>query len=377
MLKLGTASQAHTGRNIIVLVVGAVGFWFAHIILFPFIGSDYFYGFRGTAELIYQEGRALYTADGPQYGQPPWFLPILWLTLHVPLTYGQAFISTITLVGIILAVQAILNTGVELPIRYQALAVFNLHTLDLVIRGNVDGIAVLGFALVWQAYKHRIAWLIGIGFWLISIKPIHYVLFGLLILWGVRRWTWREKITIVAPLGVTYLVTSVIMGWDWIIRYVTFNTSGELDLFEDYETSLWKIIELLSLPSLTTSVLTVLAFGLGCLFVVTRRRVGRGDVVLVLGLNIVFAPYVIGSHYVVLAPVLTWLMLKHRAFGLFWLITLTPLQRYDYGFQYMWLDSLYAIAILIATAWIYFASPKQQTLETHDHDNTGLPTPPL
>jgi hypothetical protein len=330
-------------------------FFIAHITLFPFVGSDYFFHFHGTAEVIFREGAPLYNEKigGPQFGQPPWLLPIIGLGLFVPLEYGQAFLTTFTLVAMIFAVQSILAKTTELSPLYQAIAIINLHTIDLIVRGNVDGFAVLGFALVWWAYKQRRAWLIGVGFWLIAIKPLHFVLFGLAILWGARKWSWREKLWIFAPVVVSYLISAVFLGMGWGLRFVQYN-AFEHELYDVFETSLWKIVDVLGLPAITTAILTISAFILGIVFIVTRKTIDRDEIAVLMAVNVVFAPYIIGSHYVVLAPVFAWLMLRHRAFALLWFLTLTPLLRTDGQFRNLWLDSFYAIAVMIAVLITYF-----------------------
>ncbi|MEL6273140.1 MAG: hypothetical protein AAFR22_25265, partial [Chloroflexota bacterium] len=339
--------QTHTSRNLMILAISAVVFYIAHITLFPFFGSDYYNHFYLTAEAVFQEGAPLYGGENTsQYGQPPWLLPILWVGLQLPLPVGQAFLTTLTLVSIILAVQAVLNKTTELSLLYQAIAIFNLHTMDLVLRGNVDGFAVLGFAMVWWAYKRRMAWLIGIGFWFVSIKPIHFVLFGLAMLWGARAWTWREKLWIIAPVAVSYVISALFLGPLWGVRFVRYN-AFEHELYDVFETSLWKVVDVIGLPGVTTPILTITGFVLGIVFIVTRTAITRNEIAVLLAMNVVFAPYVIGSHYVVLAPVLAWLMLRHRAFALLWFFTLTPLLRTDGLFRNLWIDSFYAIAMLI------------------------------
>ncbi|MEM6282654.1 MAG: hypothetical protein AAF787_10715 [Chloroflexota bacterium] len=44
--------QTRTTRNLMILAIGAVVFYIAHIVFFPFFGSDYLFHFHGTADVV-------------------------------------------------------------------------------------------------------------------------------------------------------------------------------------------------------------------------------------------------------------------------------------------------------------------------------------
>jgi hypothetical protein len=332
----------------------AIGLWFP-------IGSDYYLFYRAKPLELFAGTANLYDGTGVNYGLPPWTVPVFGLTALLPLKFGQAVVITITLAALIVACLAFKHDDETLPPVYLVLVVVNVHTFDLILRANIDGFALMGLALTWLGYKRERPLLIGVGFWLISFKPIHLMLYSLLVLWGIRSWSWRSWVWVITPLGLSIMASTAFLGPAWLIEFVHYNAVTKSP-FVELQTSLWRLTDIAGLPSGSAMVLTGIAFAIGLGFIVTRRQVNRWAAILMLTLNSFFSPYSMGYHYVVHAPVLYTLMLRDRRFAFMWLLTLIPLLRLT-PYYHPWMDSLYVLGLLISAVYVYWHSPEPEQAE--------------
>ena len=66
-------------------------------------------------------------------------------------------------------------------------AVLTLHTFDLILRGNLEGLLLWGLGLSWLGVKEKKPLRLGLGLLLLSIKPINVLLVIAALLWVIRR----------------------------------------------------------------------------------------------------------------------------------------------------------------------------------------------
>ena len=315
------------------------------------VGPDYFYTFRPLAEAFFKGETRLFDASSPGYFNAPWAIFLIAPTLLLPLKYGQAVISMVSVVGLLLAIHVLVRFSGQ-PKSWAILAAIvlaaaNLYTFDLAIRGNVDGFLLLGLGLGWLGVSQRQPWLLGLGLWLLSIKPVNVVLPALVCLWATRRWSRQEKLVYLAPLGLTVLVSLPVFGFDWPGRYLYFMSDNQPLVY--LQTSWWRAFAFFKLPAylaLWAALPVLAAFGR-----VFSRYAGieRQERLLALAIatNLVISPYTLGSHYTLLAPVFVLAAARHKALLGLWLLTLTPMVRAVWGFEWAWIDIFYPTALMI------------------------------
>lgn len=340
----------------IVLVLA----YFLIVHTFP-ITTDYYYYYGYIPNKIMIGEYQLYDPD-IIFGLLPWIIPFLALISQLPLIYGQSILTLLNAIGLVLGAKTFAQKSIDEQQRFYwwLLPIFTLHSFDLLIRTNLDGLVLLGITLVWIGLQRRRPLIMGVGMWLLTIKPFHLILFAVWILWGVRRWKPKELLLVIAPVGISFIASTVILGFQWIPNYISLmlmDASGEVDIMPTYlQTSLWRFLEYVGLPSDWGLSIMILSYIVGFAFVFTRKHVEANAIGIVIGLPIVFSTYAMGYHYVLLIPAFVILLQHHRNYAAIWLLTLTPLLRLYWSFNYVWLDSLYALTILICSIYLYYFS---------------------
>jgi hypothetical protein len=180
----------------------------------------------------------------------------------MPKCNGVQFIGLLTS---ILAV--VVEENDKLNLLVVALALSNLYTFALFVRGNIDGILVFGIGLGWLGARRKNPLLLSIGLWLLSIKPINTVLMIPVLMKAVWDWSSRDKLLTVSPLAVTLVLSFPIFGFNWPIRYIhaisenppltylqtslfseepRVESYGTVVVFEDLYGNKWDLLELKS-----------------------------------------------------------------------------------------------------------------------------------
>jgi len=321
------------------------------------LGPDYYFVFRPITKLFLQADTRLYDQNSLGFYNPPWAIWLFIPTVFLPLNYGQALLLTASLAGLMFAVWVV-DRHNKLFWLVKGLAVANLHTFDLLIRGNVDGFVVLGVGLGWLGIEKRKPWLLGIGIWFLSLKPMNVILVILVFIKLVRKWSLNEKIQTALPLTFSLGISFFILGFDWPVRYV--EMVGQNPPLMYLQTSFWRMLAFLGIERIWALVLFgVVVIGFGIL-VWWLPQVDQRILALAIAMNLVFSPYTLGSHYVLLAPVFVILGKEHKRFALLWFLTLTPLLRLWWGFAWAWVDIVYPTALMLAAGYIVV---KQYTFE--------------
>lgn len=314
------------------------------------VGSDYYYTFRPVAEAWLSGDLQLYQEDGYAYLNAPWGVMLAAPTLLFEPRIGAAMLSAATVVALVgsLAVNVGSRRLGAAGAVFVVLAVANLHTFDLLIRGNIDAILVVGVAVSLQGLRLRKPALVGIGLWCLTIKPLNVILCIGAILWLVRRWNRRELAVAVLPSLGTFVASLLLLGWDWPLRYAHYIAIEPPLTY--LQTSMWRAFEFFGLPP---SSCVLLAAPILMTFFVAASRYGRRRPEELIGLavttNMLITPYALGSHYVLLAPVYVTAAMGTPWLASLWGLTLTPLLRLAGGFGMSWVDIIYPAALFLVS----------------------------
>jgi hypothetical protein len=350
----------------LILVVLVV--FFLLVTFWP-IGSDYFHAFRKIPQRFYGGETQLFDNNSRGYFNPPWSIFIILPTIFLPLRYGQAVLLLFSLFGILISIIAV-KVDNKNNLLIFTLALANLHTFDLLIRGNIDGLVALGIGLAWIGINRKSTAFLGAGLWLASIKPINVILPILLFIRASWHWSLREKILVVLPLIVTFALSFSIFGNNWPIRYINAIIANPPKTY--LQTSLWRGFENFNLQKDIALWLFLFIMIVFSLTLIKVKNVNKLTLVFSISLNIVFSPYTLGSHYVLLASAFVVLAQDNKLFLATWLLTFLPLTRLIWGFQVAWLDILYPISLLIGSGYLLVRDYKRD--KTGSQRSIMIPT---
>lgn len=305
---------------------------------FP-LGDDYVLFFRPAAESYFIERDSL-LFDEQTRGlfNAPWLIFLLPPLLLLPFEYGQVYLSLVSLFSVVFAVHVMREK--RLSLLALLLPVVNMFTVDLIIRGNVDGFNLIGLALGYIGYKRHRPWLLALGFFLLSTKPVNVLLPVIFIVWMIRDWSLRDKWIAVSPTILAILTSFLFFGPNWPFRYLEAYSIQPPPLV--LQTSLWRAI---GKPA-AYSLFAILVAGF-LLYLFVKKPKDHSLFHIALAAGLLFSPYAVGNHYVLLAPTLAYLVNRNKAYAWIWLFNLIPITRPFFGLQFVPLCILYPAALLI------------------------------
>ncbi len=314
-------------------------------------GVDYYFTFYPVTKKFLAGETRLYDVQTLGFYNAPWvllfFAPLTALSLRV----GQAVFLVGTL-GLLLSSAHLVREERAFPPHALLFALLNLHTFDVLIRVQVDGFVPFGVALGWWAIRRRRPWLLSLAFWLLAIKPINVVLVVAVYLIAIRYWSLREQVQVWALPAISLLISFVVLGVDWPLRYLE---SYRLDPPDRAYLTLtvWRIARSIDFPFWPLIGLAAACVALA-LWLAWRVGLHRWTLSIALATNLVFAQYATGNHYVNLIPAMLFVATRNRRVAaLAYLTTFTPLLRIGFGVRVAPVDLLYPITLLLAS-W-YFA----------------------
>lgn len=310
------------------------------------LGPDYTWSYRPVTQYALHGGDP-YEATRFEFYNTPWMLLLLVPYALLPLRVGQAAL-TLTSIVILVGGTRLLREERRLPLLGLLLALANLHTFDLLIRGQIDAFPLLGVMLGWWAIRRQRAWWLGLALLLMSIKPVNLSLVGALYLVAIRDWPRRDWLRVLALPVTALLASGAIFGFDWPLRYL--DHLRALPPNDYLSITIWDGAAKMGLPAWPFVVLAVGAVSAWGM-VVWRAGLDRWTVSIALTTCLTFTTYANGNHYVLLVPVVTWVaMADWRVALVAYLGTWTPLVRLAGGFAWSDLDIVYP-AVLLVAAW--------------------------
>lgn len=310
------------------------------------LGADYFYFFYPMAEQWVDGQFTMYDGAGERLFYPPWSLFVIIPLGFFPLELGKGVLFTASLVGLIAAVR-IYQGSRSVTMLGVVFALANLHTFDLLVRGQIDVVVLLGLVLGAWAIPNRRPVMTGLALCLMVMKPpLNIALPGLLYLLAIRTWPRRELGRVMwFPVGVL-IVSSLMVGLDWPLLFVR-NVETPVNYLS---ISLWRGAAVLGLPAWPIAIAAVVAV-IAWLRLAMREGLTDRTLSLALATNFVFTNYANGDHYILLIPALLYVA-RHspRLALLAYLTTWTPLLRLPLGPDASPIDILYPV-VLLGAAW--------------------------
>jgi hypothetical protein len=374
----------------LALIAFGIGWWLAGL---PGSGTDYYFTFRPMA-LDWLAGRTRIN-DGPAGGggfyHSPWSIAVIALFAVWDFRFGLALMSALTLLMLAASVWWFSAQGYGVPgsgasssgaVSHGrplalAFALFNLHTMELIFRGQLSGFEVFGVALGWLAYRRMQPWLMGAGYVLMSLVPPNSIPVALFFIWLTwRSWPRRDWLTsLVLPMGVV-LSSFVIFGW-WPERWLT-NLRVQ-PAPPHFQVTLWRMAVQLDLPLVIPLLLCFVA--VAAMVRAWRRTAGRdaaqtdlARLMLVIATTFMVTPYSMGYRLVPLLACVMPYLSRWRLdvlIGLY-LLTFIPLSRIFIGQDNAWIDMIFVTAVFIAT--IFYTGRAGRNVTQFDPRNSALGT---
>lgn len=337
------------GVIIFVLVVIFANVW-------P-IGADYYYTFQPVAERWLRGETRLYDDNSQGFFNPPWTLVVLVPLSVLPLQWGEAILNVASLVGILASIY-LLRGAKATPAFAVALAVGNLHTFDVLIRGQLDVLVLLGVALGWWAIHKHIPLLLSLSLLLMAVKPPNVILVTFLFLLAIRKWSLSDQAKAFSLPVLFLLASGFVIGFDWPLRYVNSYT-GYYNQYTHLTITLWRGATQLGFPLWPLALLGIVAL-LGFLVLLARVGLNEWTLGIALATNLTFTLYAIGNHYVLLIPAFILVAREDWRLALLaYVTTWTPFLRLVYGYAASPIDVVYPV-VLLAASWLFAARSMQQ-----------------
>ncbi|HMM30119.1 MAG TPA: hypothetical protein PKD46_17705 [Aggregatilineaceae bacterium] len=312
-------------------------------------GVDYFFTFRPVARGFLSGETRLYDEASLGFYNAPWTLLILVPFGLLSFSLGQAVLNTLSL-GIIASTSFFLQAARRIPPLFVVLSMVNLHTVDVLFRGQVDALALLGVLLGWLGVRNHRPYALSWGLWFIAIKPNNLLLVVLVFALAVRRWPWRDWLRAVSIPAASFALSLLVVGLDWPLRYIeNYRVHGPPRYLS---VTTWRALDQAGLPAepfwpvAALLVIAVLVFAY-------RAGLTEHTLILALTTNLLVSPYVVGNHLIYLVPAYLLIASRNRWLGVvIFLTTLTPLLRASGVPEWATADLLYPSALWLA-GWFY------------------------
>ncbi|MEO1289151.1 MAG: glycosyltransferase 87 family protein [Chloroflexota bacterium] len=302
-----------------VLVIGMILALFVTLVINPIYGADFYFVFLPIAEDLWLGNATLYV-DTNGYFNPAHAM-LYWMLLALPPVSVANAIHFIGTLILLFAIVYLWQTYTERSIFYAFFALLGLYTIDHLIRGQMDVIAVFGVVLAFWATREEKPYLLGLGATLAVIKPTSLVLPLLLIAWHIRTWSFADigKASLIPILSI--VATIAIFGFEWIPNLLNLVATGSpVDGLSAL--SIYDMASVIKLPSLIPGVISII-FAIG---VLAKPNLSAERFAFALVANVLASTYVAGYHFVVLIPAI--LCIRHKWMVIIaWLLSLLPLLR--------------------------------------------------
>ncbi|GAB5493056.1 MAG: hypothetical protein Phog2KO_32710 [Phototrophicaceae bacterium] len=303
-----------------LLLLGILGAMLIGLTLRPIYGADFYFVYYPAAQNLLNGDAILYTYNTPGYFNPAHGM-FYWLAIAtLPLNIANTVHIMVTFTLLIIIVR-LWSNHVGWSTFKVLLALAGLYTVDHIIRGQVDVIALFGLILAFEGAKRHLPYLLGLGATIAMIKFGNLLLPLLLIAWSLRKWNIRDILKAAIIPSLTIIATMLVFGADWGLRlYEKLSNGLPYDALSSLST--WQLAEALSIPVIVPIIISV-----ALLFLVAKyRELTVEHIALAIVVNFLISNYVAGYHFVALIPAI--LCIRHRGLVFIaWLLSLMPLVR--------------------------------------------------
>lgn len=295
----------------------------------------------------------LYDSTKYDFYNLPWMMVLLVPLALLPVSVAQAVVVVGSMLIILTSIHLFRQVA-PIPGWLVLLAIANLHTFDLLIRGQIDAVQLAGIMLGWIALrKHRPYWL-GVALALLATKPLNVALTGLLFLIELRTWPRADWIKVLGLPVLLLALSPLIAGWHWPWDYVTAMRENPPSAHRSF--SIWRTAPEQGWPIWPFAVIALIAV-LGWLRIAWRDGLTNRTLCIALTTNLAVGTYINGYHCILLVPALVLVGSKNRWLALLaYLATWTPLLRVNNP-TFTLADILYPVTLLVAL-WM-IADPAQ------------------
>lgn len=348
---MGGRAEAVSGRmGRLALAAAATAIVFLLSVRYFPPGVDYVTTYRPTARAWITGELDLYDPTGRLgfYNMPWTLLATVPLSL-LPERVGLAVLTVGSVAAIAVSLGWFARPG-TVRLSFLPLAGANLHTFDLIFRGQIDALVLLGLAATWRGMHERKPWLMSLGLLIMLTKPVNVLPATVLFLWSIRRWSGGELGRVVALPAAGMIGSFLALGIDWPLRYVEF--VRQFPPTDHMSTSLWRVADMTGVPAWAAAALAILAVA-GLVVQIRRNDLTIWTLGMALTIGLLITPYANGYHYVLLLPVLLAVArVDGRAALGAYLMTFLPLTRLWLGTEAVVIDILYPISLL-AMCWYF------------------------
>ncbi|MBN1120077.1 MAG: hypothetical protein JXJ17_03275 [Anaerolineae bacterium] len=342
-----------------LLVAAVVAWLMAHYLS---NGVDYFCTFYPVTRSWLAGQTRLYDQASGSFGHLPWSV---WLTIPFavwPQLFGLSLLRVFSLASVTLAVVVFTRQGYRQAISL-AFALFNLHTFDLLLRGQLDGYSVLGIVIGWLAVKRHKPWLLAAGLIAMMIKPTVTLPAALFLLWlAWKQWKVREVLAAMAPPSCVVVLSFIVYGF-WPTRLQAVKAaSPRLDI---WLSTIWRAQEILSLSPVIPWLITAIVIGTSIWAWHKAGSLSNSDstlarLMLVIATTFLVTPYALGYYYVVLLAIVLPVLIDWRLdLGLgIYALTFLPVLRHWVGPDNAWIDLLFVLVVYVGVILYILRKPK-------------------
>lgn len=314
------------------------------------VGADYYHTYQKVSTGWLRGETKLYDSQSHGFYNAPWALLLTVPLSLLPMRVANGLLNAISLLAMLAAVHLVLESR-HAPVYALFLPLATPHTFDLLIRGQIDAFVLLGVAVGWFAIANRQPLTLSMALWLMSIKPQNVLLVIVLFLWAIRYWSLKDWIMISSLPLVSFLAANRILGFDWPLRYWS-NLRGHPPLSYAV-TTVWRGASKSGMPGWPLIVCSLAAMT-GLTALAREEGLTTRTLSIALATNLLFTPYALGYHYVLLIPAMLYLTIKDWKVALLpYLVTWSPFLRLRWGFDIAWVDAAYP-AILLVAHWFPF-----------------------
>ncbi len=319
--------RAQNALALLFFLVALVVCVYAIQLMTPVVG-DYMSFARPTTLAFLRGETNLYDSTSPGFFNAPWALAIWMPFVAFPYAVGQSAHELVYILCLLISVALLAKDVPRVAVLF---AVFNIPAFVLVVAAGIDSFVLLGVVLAYIAARRRHPGLLAVTFFILATKPQSVLLVSALCLFTVRDWK-----PVLLPVGAV-LVSGLFAGLDWPLRYLGFNQA--FPPLAERRIELWTFVPPMVLIPLSIAAVIFLGYAV--------RKQGFGPLTfsLALATNLVFSPYVLWAHFVLLVPVI--LFTGHRDWRLAALVWLSSWLLPQFGMLYP-IVALLTIMILVS-----------------------------